>query len=151
VRLNVRGREREGIVEPADVDELVQELECGLLTFRDPDGAAAVAGVDRIEATEPGPRSYLLPDLSVRWSDRPASGIERLESSEYGEVRRLGRGSGRSGNHSGDGWALLVPRRSRVRARQRPAQLVDVAATACAVLGADAELQALPGEPLLGG
>jgi predicted AlkP superfamily phosphohydrolase/phosphomutase len=149
VRLNVHGREREGIVEPGAIDELMDEIERGLLTFRDPAGNAAASGVDRMETLEPGPRSHLLPDLSVRWSESPAAGLDRLESPHYGEVRRLGRGSGRSGNHHGDGWALLVPRRSRVRAGVQQAQLVDVAATACAVLGADAELPALPGEPLL--
>jgi hypothetical protein len=61
----------------------------------------------------------------------------------------VGIGSGRSGNHSDEGWALLVPRRSRRRPTSGPAQLVDVAATACALLGADAELEVLAGEPLL--
>ncbi len=149
VRLNVSGRERKGIVSPADVDDLAREIERGLLSFRDPDGGAAVTAVDRIHAIEHGPRAHLLPDLGVRWSEKPATAVDRLESTEYGEVRRLGRGSGRSGNHRYDGWALLVPRRSRVRTSERPAELVDVAATACAVLGADDELHALPGEPLL--
>jgi predicted AlkP superfamily phosphohydrolase/phosphomutase len=149
VRLNVRGREREGIVEPADVDELVHEIKRGLLTFREPDGGAVVTGVDRIEVIEPGARSHLLPDLSVRWSEDPSSGLERVESPELGEVRRLGRGSGRSGNHAGDGWAILAPRRSRVRATGRPPKLLDIPATVSAVLGDDAALHALPGEPLL--
>jgi predicted AlkP superfamily phosphohydrolase/phosphomutase len=150
VRLNVRGREREGIVAPAEVDELAREIERGLLTFREPDGAAVVTGVERIEALEPGPRSHLLPDLSVHWSERPSNGLERVESPDFGAVPRLGRGSGRSGNHAGDGWALLAARRSRARTPSRPPQLIDVAATSCALLGADAELDALPGEPLLG-
>src|SRR6185312_4754900 len=38
LRLNVRGRERDGIVEPGDVDELVDRLREGLLTFREEDG-----------------------------------------------------------------------------------------------------------------
>jgi predicted AlkP superfamily phosphohydrolase/phosphomutase len=150
VRLNLRGRERDGIVDPAEVDELVGQIEDGLLRFRDPDGEPAVAGVERIEAIEPsGPRSHLLPDLSVRWSPRPSSGLRLVEAPGLGEVHRVGNGSGRSGNHSGEGWALLAPARSRLTTPGRPAELVDIAATACALLGAEAEREALPGEPLL--
>src|SRR5205085_7474982 len=38
VRLNVRGRERDGLVEPGQVDELLDELAAGIATFRDEDG-----------------------------------------------------------------------------------------------------------------
>jgi predicted AlkP superfamily phosphohydrolase/phosphomutase len=149
VRLNVRGRERHGIVEPAAVDDLVREIDQGLRTFLEPGGAPVVTGVDRVAAIEPGPRAHLLPDLSVRWSETPSNGLAVVRSPEHGEVRRPGGGSGRSGNHTGDGWAILAPRASRFRATGRPAELIDIAATACALFGAGDELDALPGEPLL--
>jgi predicted AlkP superfamily phosphohydrolase/phosphomutase len=150
VRLNLRGRERRGIVDSAEANDLMGEIGAGLLTFREPDGGPAVSAVERIDALEPsGPRSHLLPDLSVRWSAAPSTGLRFVESPAFGRIDRVGIGSGRSGNHSDEGWALLVPRRSSRRPTSGPARLVDVAATACAVLGADAELEALAGEPLL--
>ena len=38
VRLNLRGRERDGIVSPEEVGGLVERIVTGLTTFRDPDG-----------------------------------------------------------------------------------------------------------------
>jgi hypothetical protein len=150
VRLNLRGREREGIVDPSEADELVREIEAGLLGFREPDGEPAVTAVERVSDLEPsGPRLGALPDLLVRWSPRASTGLRAAESPEFGEVRRAGTGSGRSGNHTGGGWALLVPARSRPREPSRPAELVDVAATVCAVLGIETEARDLDGEPLL--
>jgi predicted AlkP superfamily phosphohydrolase/phosphomutase len=148
IRLNLRGRERDGIVDPAEAEALCAEIESGLRTFRDPDGEPAVAEVVRVADLYPGERADRLPDLSVRWSERPATRLDRLVSDRFGEVRRAGTGSGRSGNHTaGDAWAVLAPGASRLREPSRPARLVDVAATVAAVLGVDDA--ALPGEPLL--
>jgi predicted AlkP superfamily phosphohydrolase/phosphomutase len=150
VRLNLRGRERDGIVDPTEAEELEREIEAGLLSFREPDGEAAVTAVERIADLEPaGPRSDLLPDLVVRWGAKPSTGLRFVESPEFGEVHRSGSGSGRSGNHSGGAWALLVPARARPRKLARQAEVVDIAATAQALLGTDAELDGLPGESLL--
>ena len=58
----------------------------------------------------PGARADLLPDLIVRWTDRPATSVEGVRSERFGTVLRHGVGSGRSGNHTeGDAWALVVP------------------------------------------
>ncbi|MGH2953727.1 MAG: alkaline phosphatase family protein [Solirubrobacterales bacterium] len=149
VRLNLRGREREGIVEPRAAAALCGEIAEGLRSFRDPDGAPAVAGVEPVAELYRGERSERLPDLVVRWSDRPATAIGHLSSERFGTVRRHGGGSGRSGNHTpGDAWAVVVPGAGSVaREPPRPPRLVDVARTVLAVTGADAA--GLPGEPLL--
>ncbi len=148
VRLSVRGRERNGIVDPADADALKDEIAAGLATFTDPDGAPAVAGVVRASDLYPGAHADRLPDLVVRWSDRAATTLTTLSSPRFGEVRREGAGSGRSGNHTpGDAWAVVVPGASSFAELTRPARLVDVAATVCEVTGADR--RGLPGEPLL--
>src|SRR5207248_154140 len=47
VRLNVCGRERDGIVDPREVDDLVERLQSGLLSYRDPDGEPSVVAVER--------------------------------------------------------------------------------------------------------
>ena len=67
-------------------------------------------------------------------------------SPEYGEIPRPGGGSGRSGNHTSDAWAVVVPgsRRADDRADGR---VVDLAATVCDALGV--EHADLPGRSLL--
>ncbi len=149
VRLNLRGRERNGIVEAAQAEPLMDRIGTGLLTFHDPDGTPSVKSVERVVDTfDSGIHSDRLPDLIVRWSDRPATRLGAVSSAQFGIVCRRGSGSGRSGNHTaGDAWALVVPGASRPRTPSRAPRLVDIAATAAALAGAD--LTDLPGEPLL--
>lgn len=149
VRLNLRGRERDGIVEPAEAEALMDAIASGLMTFCDPDGTPACKAVERVADTfDTGVHSDRLPDLIVRWSDRPATQLTGVVSERFGAVARRGHGSGRSGNHTaGDAWALVVPGASRARMPSRSPRLVDIAATAAALAGRDAA--DLPGEPLL--
>jgi predicted AlkP superfamily phosphohydrolase/phosphomutase len=148
VRLNLRGRERDGIVDPAEADALRDEIAAGLATFTDPDGAPAVDAVVRAHEVYAGGRSGELPDLVVRWAQRPATTLTALHSPRFGDVRRHGSGSGRSGNHTpGDAWAVLVPGASAPAPDAETPRLVDVAATVCEVTGADAG--GLTGTPLL--
>jgi hypothetical protein len=131
------------------VDDLAARLAEGLLTFRDLDGHRAVDSVERVsDRFGSGTRSALLPDLVVRWTERPATKVEGVTSDRFGTVMRRGVGSGRSGNHTeGDAWALLVPGSSHAVTPSRPPRLEDVAATAAALAGAD--VAGMAGEPLL--
>jgi predicted AlkP superfamily phosphohydrolase/phosphomutase len=148
VRLNLRGRERHGVVDPAEAGALMDEIAAGLHSFRDADGSPSVARVDRVaEVMDSGPGVARLPDLLVHWNDRPTIELEGVSSPRFGDVRRSGGGTGRSGAHTPDAWALLAPGASRPRASGRQPHLVDIAATACSLLDADAA--GLPGEPLL--
>jgi hypothetical protein len=127
----------------------MDEIASGLLSFCDPNGTPAVKAVERVADTfDAGVHADRLPDLIVRWSDRPATELRFVRSERFGTVARRGHGSGRSGNHTaGDAWALVVPGASRARTPARPPRLVDIAATAAALAGRDAA--DLPGEPLL--
>ena len=149
VRLNLRGRERDGIVQPEAVEALLDEIGAGLLTFADPDGTPAVESVVRTEDVVEGEAAGLLPDLVVRWSTAPSTELAGVGSPRFGDVVRPGGGSGtgRSGGHTGDAWALVVPGSSRLREPTRPASVTDVAATALGALGVPAG--DLDGEPLL--
>ena len=149
VRLNLRGRERDGIVEPGDADALLEELGKGLLTFTDPDGTPAVELVERTAEVVDGSRVGLLPDLVVRWTTVPSTDLAGVGSPRFGDVVRPGGGSGtgRSGGHAGDAWAVVVPGSSQVAATSRPPSVADVAATVLATQGVAAE--GLDGEPLL--
>lgn len=148
VRLNLRGRERDGIVDPADADAILAEIESGLTTFCDPDGRPAVENVDRastiLGSDTPLPH---FPDLIVRWNPDVPPPLSGVRSTRYGEVRSAGWGSGRTGEHTGDAWAVVVPGRSRLAPPRPTPHIVDIAATVCAVLGVDTE--GLDGEPLL--
>jgi predicted AlkP superfamily phosphohydrolase/phosphomutase len=148
IRFNLRGREREGVVEPDETGALSEQIATGLATFADPDGTPSIARVERrADVVADGPYAHMLPDLVVRWSERPSTGLDRVVSPEHGEVRRAGRGSGRSGNHVGDAWAVVVPGRGR-ESDDRPAgRVVDLAATVCTALGA--ETTGLAGRSLL--
>jgi predicted AlkP superfamily phosphohydrolase/phosphomutase len=141
----VRGRERDGIVEPEEVDGLVDELAEGLMTFRDDDGGEAIAAVERPQVGE-GRGAALLPDLVVRWADRPSEDVRALRSERFGEVLRHGT-PGLTGHHREEAWAVVVPGASRARALDRRPRLADVAATACALLDGDAA--GIAGDPLL--
>jgi predicted AlkP superfamily phosphohydrolase/phosphomutase len=139
VRVNLAGRERDGIVPPGEMDELVETIIRGLLTFRDPDGSPSIACVERMsQMAARGSCLSRLPDLVVHWGERPAVGMKHVTSPMHGEVARWGVGSGRSGNHVDDAWAILVPGASRVRDIGRPGRITDIGATACALLGGDA-------------
>ena len=148
IRFNLRGRERDGVVDPGDADALAEEISSGLTTFTDEDGGPAVAAVERVADRYPGAHADRLPDLVVHWTERPATRLRAVRSPRFGEVRRQGAGSGRSGNHTpGGAWAIVTPGRSGHAELDRPARLVDVAATVAERSGARRD--ALSGRSLL--
>jgi hypothetical protein len=117
------------------------------MTFRDLGGGPSVAAVDRAAELFPGRRSGPLHDLVVHWSDTPGYAIAGVRSERYGEIRRRGAGKGRTGGHTTDAWALVVPGASRSRVPARRPRITDIAATASASFGVDSAGAA--GEPLL--
>ncbi len=146
IRLNIRGRERDGIVEERDADALVDQIREGLLSFRDPDGEPSVADVVRTrDVVGEGKRLNFLPDVVVRWTDRPSSGVDGVSSPQFGDVRRVGTGSGRSGSHLPEACAVIVSS-SSLAPHERP-HVIDIAPTVCSALGVDPG--DLPGSPLL--
>lgn len=148
VRLNLRGREREGIVDPAGADPLLEEIAAGLRTFCGPDGRPVVENVQRTSTVLGSQASHpYLPDLIVRWNPEVPPPLTGVQSAKYGEVPPAGWGSGRTGEHTSDAWVLVAPGRSRLAPPHRQPHIVDIAATVCAVLGVDRA--GLDGEPLL--
>ena len=119
IRLNLRGRERDGIVDPSEADELCGRIAEGLLSFRDEGGGACVSAVDRAESIvgSGAPALRLLPDLLVRWGETPSARLRAVESPRFGRIERTGSGSGRAGGHTDDAFAILVPGRSRLAKR----------------------------------
>jgi predicted AlkP superfamily phosphohydrolase/phosphomutase len=111
IRINVKGRENEGIVEPGqEYESICKELEDAFLSFRDAaTGEPLVERVYRMYELAPTDAPYRngLPDLAVTWRDTSAVLSNCIRSEAYGEITWDTGGklpSGRSGNHLGRGW-----------------------------------------------
>jgi len=149
VRLNLLGREREGIVRPSESDQVLDEITSGLLTFRDPDGKAAVKRVEIVsQSPEERTLSNPFPDLIVHWSDQLPPHLAGAYSPLFGEVPSAGWGSGRTGEHRDEAWAILIPGSSKKITPLKSPHIMDIVPTICSVLGV--ERQGLNGQPLFG-
>ena len=150
IRINLAGREPEGIVSPGQLDALSDEIDRGLHSFRDvPSGEPLVAEVCRTRSVFPaGERIDRLPDLIVRWSESSAAPHEAIESPSLGRIVRATPGripNGRSGNHRLTGF--LIARGPGIAAGARlpdGADILDLAPTALA------RLSVSPTTPLAG-
>jgi predicted AlkP superfamily phosphohydrolase/phosphomutase len=111
IRINLKGREKNGIVEPGDkYEQLCTKLELYLLSLRDADsGQNIVRRVIRawLEAPEDAPARDVLPDLVVVWGDMPSRESRCVVSDHLTDFAVMVPDyniSGRSGNHVGYGW-----------------------------------------------
>lgn len=111
IRINLKGREKNGIVEPgAEYEQLCDELEHQFMGLYDADSGRRIVGkVVRawLEAPDSAQARDLLPDLVVVWGERSTRHCRRIASRQFPEFTlevppRIP--SGRSGNHVGDGW-----------------------------------------------
>ncbi|MGH7563923.1 MAG: alkaline phosphatase family protein, partial [Gemmatimonadota bacterium] len=144
VRINLRGREAGGIVEPGtEYDALCSELEEAFLSFVDIDsGRPFVAKVERVDGlVEPdAPARRYLPDLQVHWRDLPIHESSGVRSEQYGEVV-WGRGyrlpSGRSGNHHDQGWFVAAGPGIRPGPCEHGYETIDLIPTVFEWLGAE--------------
>jgi len=110
LRLNIRGREREGTLE-RDGDVLPRYVawlrECFESLRIAGSGEALVGGVHLASENFAGRRLDQLPDIIVTWAGHPSA--ERIESAVVGPVTAE-LATGRSGNHRRDGFcAVSVP------------------------------------------
>jgi predicted AlkP superfamily phosphohydrolase/phosphomutase len=77
--LNVRGREREGIVDPAEADALLREIRQKLLEVRDPkDGSQVITRVDLASEVYQGPYVRTGPDALVGYNRGYRSGWKTI-------------------------------------------------------------------------
>ena len=154
IRLNLRGREVAGTVEPGrETERLLARIADGLRSFRDADtGAPLVADVVRSEDAFPaGSRRDLLPDLVVLWADRPAARHQAIRSDGLGAIPwpTPGRNpDGRAGNHRGEGFLVAIGAGFDEDADAGSADIRDLAPTVCALLGVPTPWP-MEGRPLL--
>jgi predicted AlkP superfamily phosphohydrolase/phosphomutase len=105
IRVNLRGREPMGIVEPgAQYEAVLNDIEQGLRELRAPDtNEPIVRDVIRTDTAFPGERRPWLPDLIVSWhSQRPISGAC---SPRIGRVDKASPDP-RTGTHRAPGFVL---------------------------------------------
>jgi len=151
VRINLRGREAEGIVPPDEYEALRERIMAGLRTFVDEDGGEPVVeAVMKIEDIYPdGVMQSHLPDILIRWTATAAAKHRALVSPKFGKVVWPTPGThpqGRSGNHRSDGFVIGTgPDMASVA--PTGAHILDLAPTAYALLGLD-QPSAMRGRPL---
>lgn len=113
VRINLKGREARGIVEPGeDYETLCRQITDGLKTFVDADtGEPVVRDVVRAGDVFTGGRVEDLPDLIVRWIEAPAAQHRAIVSPQFGSIPWPTPGQnpeGRSGNHRSQGMLIAA-------------------------------------------
>ncbi len=78
IRVNLKGRETEGIVERSEYDRLCGEIERLLCDVRMEDGTPVVRGIVRTAPDYPAGIPGRLPDLVVHWAPAASAGSVRL-------------------------------------------------------------------------
>ena len=146
IRLNLAGREPQGILAPgAEADAFCASLTRDLLALVDDgSGLPLVSRVLRTGDLYAGEHLDALPDLLVEWND-----TQPLESSALGDATRgrtraripgLGVVEGvndyaRTGEHRPDGWFVAAGPGIAHRRLSSEASILDLAPTAAAILG----------------
>ena len=132
VRLNLRGRERDGVVEPDEMRAWLDRLERILPEFTADDGQAAFSGLWRRELEVTGPLAHQLPDALIRANPAVAR-TSTLRRSD-GTILTATDAEARNGIHTGEAFCLWRPAPGAVPTR-RDIHIVDLAATALQLLG----------------
>lgn len=107
VRVNLKGREPQGIVEPGkEYDDICKEISHAVSQLVNPvNGRRAIQRVFKTDEVFPGRYRDHLPDLVVSWTK--LGGINELYSDEIGYINKENRDL-RSGNHSPIGFITLA-------------------------------------------
>jgi predicted AlkP superfamily phosphohydrolase/phosphomutase len=155
VRINLRGREPEGIVDAGEYDAACSELAEAFESFRDiATGRPIVRRVHRLAemAGDGAAARDRLPDLVIEWDDVSPVDSTGIRSSRYGELSWSPAGrlpSGRAGNHRGHGWFVAAGPGIAAGGTGAGGDIRDLVPTVCRWLGTEL-VPALPGRPIAG-
>ncbi len=136
IRLNLKGREKEGIVEKGEeYENLCTKIIDGLKTYKDEKNQEPV--IEIIERSDllfnKGTGFNNLPDILVKWNLKPAASYDKIISSEYGELKWPQPGKnpdGRSGNHRFEGFFLAVGNDFKANSTfEKEYRIIDLAPT----------------------
>jgi predicted AlkP superfamily phosphohydrolase/phosphomutase len=138
IRLNLKGREPLGIVEPAEFEPLREAIMEQLMMLRDKSGAPVFEKAYRREAVYAGPHAELAPDiilepfLSSDDARRNFSLGRRMRIQEQGQ---LFVSDGPSGEHAPDGILLGIGSNLKRGFALEGAEIIDIAPTVLYSLG----------------
>jgi predicted AlkP superfamily phosphohydrolase/phosphomutase len=141
IRVNLRGREALGIVEPGEeYQSLLRRIADGLRTFVDEDTGEPVVNMVglREELFPGGCRGKHLPDLIAQWSLTSAARHRRIVSPRFGALDWPTPGhhpEGRSGNHRSNGFLFAAGDRIPAGGTIEGAGVLDLVPTVYALLG----------------
>jgi predicted AlkP superfamily phosphohydrolase/phosphomutase len=106
LRLNIKGRERTGCLERAEVADYIAWLKARLCEIRVAgSGAPFVSDVFSAHDLSPGERTDYLPDLILQYA--PEAPVAAIESPAIGMLEAH-LGTGRGGNHCGDAFMIVA-------------------------------------------
>jgi predicted AlkP superfamily phosphohydrolase/phosphomutase len=160
VWINLRGREAEGSVPPADYERARDEVIGALLDWKLPGGDPVVAWARRREEAYAGPCVERAPDLVFELALDGGYGLSLVptpwgESAGRSSVRTLeagdlagGRGRGMNGTHRRDG-VLIASGPGAPRALGAAPSIEDVAPTLADAMGLPAAGEDFDGAPLV--
>jgi predicted AlkP superfamily phosphohydrolase/phosphomutase len=139
VRVNLKGREKLGIVQPGrEFDELCRNIMEGLSTFVDADtGKPLVMEMKFSKDIFAGDRVDWLPDLIGTWNSEPSAHHRMITSPVYGDIPWPTPGKnpeGRSGNHTSGGF-LIASGGGVNKDALRDVHILDLAPTILHLLG----------------
>lgn len=130
VRVNVKGREKSGIVDPASFASTLDEIEGLIRDLRDPRSGKPVAKEIIRTRQNAEDDASVYADIIVMWDPQPT---DVVDSTAYG---RIGPAPfRRSGDHYSEGFYFLAGPDVRP-GKLKDARLVDFAPTVCELLGA---------------
>lgn len=145
IRINLKGREKDGIVDPADYDQVCSEIEAVL--YRLTDGRTGKPLVDRVVRTRLNPLDndpkLPDPDLVVCWHEIPT---DVVDSPDYGRIGPVT--LNRPGGHRARGMLLLQGPGVEAGTVIQDGAPVDLAPTILNLMGAPIP-DYLDGKPLI--
>jgi len=137
VRINLKGREAQGVVEAHEYEAICQRITEGIRSFVDADtGELLVKNITALHKVLEGERVDDLPDLIVDWADSPAARHRAVISPQFGRIDWPTPGhnpEGRSGNHRPEGF--LIAHGDGIRQGEiKDANMLDIAPTILSLL-----------------
>jgi predicted AlkP superfamily phosphohydrolase/phosphomutase len=125
IRLNIRGRESNGTVEPGETDQLLRFLTTELRKVVNADtGEPLIADIVVTREEYSGAHLEKLPDVLVTWNR--SAPIERVRSDTIGELSREYIDN-RTGDHTPDGICILFGNGVDGRGEAAPIRTADLA------------------------
>lgn len=145
IRLNLAGREPQGILSPKDAEAFCADLRAGLLEIVDErTGGPLIRRVLTTKALYAGPYLGELPDLLIEWNDAVPTGSTQVAGGVAARVRasspRIGvvegeNSYGRTGEHRREGLFIAKGRGLHPGRLERDVSILDFAPTVGVLLG----------------